>query len=493
MRPEHVLRSEAGGRREAEERAHSPSPSFPDSYDFEGDDDDDDSEEETRGRESDRGSATERSGQDPTPVSAGSAAQQPKPKRTRQLTTPHQSAVLHALLAQSRFPTTQMREEVGRQIGLSARKVQVWFQNQRQKARKESREAATAAAGGSTAVRDIPPQFGPFTNVPPGTSSVSSTAFGEGPSTSRTRTRQGRIGEPSIAITRERAPGSSFTSFDPTSGTHTHTSDPPRRSSDPSFDIYSASNIAVLRRSSGGNLTGPGVPGSSVPVDPLSQRRDSTLAPVSSARYSRPLSPEQPPRLPSVHSLNPSLLPSGRREAQTLSSSPVYQPGRFEQESSHQSLRLPPIQLRPTDQHHEVFVSSHTYSTPAGHTPSTSIPPSRPPFALPSPSSRRGIPLLSSVTPPPIPPPFVLEPNPQWQPPMFVSSRARTQSGPMSHYSTPSAGSSRQLPGANETLLESRTLPPPTRTARFDPVRNTEITPIQPSGRTHSRSPDEED
>lgn len=70
----------------------------------------------------------------------------PKKKRTRTLTTPHQSAVLHALLAQvcrfdvvliyyqlsdvrhitqSRFPTTAMREEVGRSIGLSARKVQV--------------------------------------------------------------------------------------------------------------------------------------------------------------------------------------------------------------------------------------------------------------------------------------------------------------------------------------------------------------------------------
>lgn len=68
----------------------------------------------------------------------------PKKKRTRTLTTPQQAAVLHALLAQvrivvstltrdpdldavlqSRFPTTQMREEVGRSIGLSARKVQV--------------------------------------------------------------------------------------------------------------------------------------------------------------------------------------------------------------------------------------------------------------------------------------------------------------------------------------------------------------------------------
>lgn len=73
--------------------------------------------------------------------SGHTSQQQVKKKRTRTLTTPHQSAVLHALLAQvssalctntfiyasfqSRFPTTAMREEVGRQIGLSARKVQV--------------------------------------------------------------------------------------------------------------------------------------------------------------------------------------------------------------------------------------------------------------------------------------------------------------------------------------------------------------------------------
>ncbi|KAG6335016.1 hypothetical protein ID866_4074 [Astraeus odoratus] len=57
-------------------------------------------------------------------VSACQPEQPPKKKRTRTLTTPQQSAVLHALLAKSRFPTTAMREEVGRQIGLSARKVQ---------------------------------------------------------------------------------------------------------------------------------------------------------------------------------------------------------------------------------------------------------------------------------------------------------------------------------------------------------------------------------
>ncbi|KAI0298219.1 hypothetical protein BC826DRAFT_1103154 [Russula brevipes] len=80
-----------------------------------------------------------------------------KKKRTRTLTTPHQSAVLHALLAQSRFPTTAMREEVGRSIGLSARKVQVWFQNQRQKARRPRNQGSAPPAR--------PPQYGAFPNA----------------------------------------------------------------------------------------------------------------------------------------------------------------------------------------------------------------------------------------------------------------------------------------------------------------------------------------
>ena len=83
----------------------------------------------------------------PEPLASTTTTTPPKKKRTRTLTTPQQSAVLHALLAkvsilnnkldrsdtnlecdchiQSRFPTTAMREDVGRSIGLSARKVQV--------------------------------------------------------------------------------------------------------------------------------------------------------------------------------------------------------------------------------------------------------------------------------------------------------------------------------------------------------------------------------
>lgn len=53
-------------------------------------------------------------------------------KRSRTLTTAHQTAVLNSLLATTRFPSTETREEIGQQIGMSSRRVQIWFQNRRQ-------------------------------------------------------------------------------------------------------------------------------------------------------------------------------------------------------------------------------------------------------------------------------------------------------------------------------------------------------------------------
>ncbi|KIM44009.1 hypothetical protein M413DRAFT_17888 [Hebeloma cylindrosporum] len=107
-----------------------------------------DSQDDMADNEMDVGRLVDR----PEPLPPTSAP--PKKKRTRTLTTPHQSAVLHALLAQSRFPTTAMREEVGRSIGLSARKVQ----NQRQKARRPRSQSDTPSAR--------PSQYGPYPGVP---------------------------------------------------------------------------------------------------------------------------------------------------------------------------------------------------------------------------------------------------------------------------------------------------------------------------------------
>ncbi|TEB19919.1 hypothetical protein FA13DRAFT_299784 [Coprinellus micaceus] len=78
-----------------------------------------------------------------------------------------------------------MREEVGRAIGLSARKVQIWFQNQRQKARRPRTHGDPAAR---------PPQYGSFPQGPsmfvyPGTGQIPIPSLSpytlQGPSTSR--------------------------------------------------------------------------------------------------------------------------------------------------------------------------------------------------------------------------------------------------------------------------------------------------------------------
>ncbi|KAJ7805727.1 hypothetical protein B0H13DRAFT_2487733 [Mycena leptocephala] len=89
---------------------------------------------------------------------------------------PFSSSVVHPLhlrsvtsSSPSLLPTTAMREEVGRSIGLSARKVQIWFQNQRQKARRPGSQSDTSQPGA--------PHYSSFPNAPssyPSTSEYSS-------------------------------------------------------------------------------------------------------------------------------------------------------------------------------------------------------------------------------------------------------------------------------------------------------------------------------
>ncbi|GAA5903228.1 hypothetical protein JCM5296_001212 [Sporobolomyces johnsonii] len=82
---------------------------------------------------------------------------EPAKKRSRTLTTPAQTAVLNALLAKTRFPSTETREQVGAQIGMSARRVQIWFQNRRQsQKRQRDREAQEAAAASAASTHSLP-------------------------------------------------------------------------------------------------------------------------------------------------------------------------------------------------------------------------------------------------------------------------------------------------------------------------------------------------
>lgn len=183
-----------------------------------------------------------------------------KKKRTRTLTTPHQSAVLHALLAQSRFPTTAMREEVGRSIGLSARKVQVWFQNQRQKARRPRNQGSTAPAR--------PPQYGAFPNAP-APSLAGSTLI-----PSRLSSDEG--GQPPFYS----APSAPFIQFNVNREYSSHE------------NVFGPSSATSASPSSGGqhHLSGPGVPGTSSSFPP---RYPQSITPHPLAE---PPPPQQPPR-----------------------------------------------------------------------------------------------------------------------------------------------------------------------------------------------------
>ncbi|CEP11144.1 hypothetical protein [Parasitella parasitica] len=60
-----------------------------------------------------------------------------KPKRRR--ASPHQLSVLNRVFEQTFFPSTELRMELGKQLGMSPRTVQIWFQNKRQSIRTRER------------------------------------------------------------------------------------------------------------------------------------------------------------------------------------------------------------------------------------------------------------------------------------------------------------------------------------------------------------------
>lgn len=70
-------------------------------------------------------------------------------RRSRQLLTPRQKDVLMQILARTRFPSTAVREAAAKELGLSNRKIQVFFQNKRQGLRKRSSSCLDGNANSS--------------------------------------------------------------------------------------------------------------------------------------------------------------------------------------------------------------------------------------------------------------------------------------------------------------------------------------------------------
>lgn len=63
-------------------------------------------------------------------------------KAKRKRASPNQLMVLNRIFSQTYFPSTEIRIELGKQLGMSPRTVQIWFQNKRQALRARGRQAA---------------------------------------------------------------------------------------------------------------------------------------------------------------------------------------------------------------------------------------------------------------------------------------------------------------------------------------------------------------
>lgn len=60
-------------------------------------------------------------------------------KAKRKRASPTQLSVLNRVFQQTFFPSTELRIELGKQLGMSPRTVQIWFQNKRQSIRTRTR------------------------------------------------------------------------------------------------------------------------------------------------------------------------------------------------------------------------------------------------------------------------------------------------------------------------------------------------------------------
>ncbi|OCH95178.1 homeobox-domain-containing protein [Obba rivulosa] len=81
----------------------------------------------------------------PTPYSPEPPAPEQPIKKKRKRADPEQLKVLNETYARTAFPSTEERVELARKLGMSARSVQIWFQNKRQAMRQSSRQAASTA------------------------------------------------------------------------------------------------------------------------------------------------------------------------------------------------------------------------------------------------------------------------------------------------------------------------------------------------------------
>lgn len=75
----------------------------------------------------------------PATTTTRTATRRSRAKTKRKRASPSQLAVLNQVFNQTYFPSTELRAELGKQLGMNPRTVQIWFQNKRQALRARDR------------------------------------------------------------------------------------------------------------------------------------------------------------------------------------------------------------------------------------------------------------------------------------------------------------------------------------------------------------------
>ncbi|KAI8136774.1 hypothetical protein BJV82DRAFT_526529 [Fennellomyces sp. T-0311] len=86
-------------------------------------------------------------------------------KAKRKRASPAQLSVLNHIFSQTYFPSTELRIELGKQLGMSPRAVQIWFQNKRQSLR--TRERQQQGKKPSNVHQQLHPCYGSPSTLPP--------------------------------------------------------------------------------------------------------------------------------------------------------------------------------------------------------------------------------------------------------------------------------------------------------------------------------------
>ncbi|KAG2205564.1 uncharacterized protein EV154DRAFT_533011 [Mucor mucedo] len=100
-----------------------------------------------------------------TSAAAAAAAHERNLKAKRKRASPNQLVVLNRIFAQTYFPSTEIRIELGKQLGMSPRTVQIWFQNKRQALRSRGRHTPDSPTSASFYLPPISPPRSPPTDL----------------------------------------------------------------------------------------------------------------------------------------------------------------------------------------------------------------------------------------------------------------------------------------------------------------------------------------